>query len=126
MVASTCKKRKEQGSELGVSENPTICPRLLIPPAWPLLPPSKGSGVITPFCQTNGRHIDGFMKPQTSSPLGSGVEVFELPETVPLSLTAEPPLSAPRLPRLVITPFCQRNASASRSPVRVETPVTEP
>src|SRR5215831_4977115 len=100
----------EQGSELGVSDTPATSPRLLIPPAWPLLPPSSGRGVITPFCQTNGRQIRLVPNPQRSSPFGSGVEVSEKPEISLLPLTATPTLTnPPSLPRSAIAPFCQRN-----------------
>src|ERR1700680_1131154 len=126
-TASTCKKKIEQGSCGEASAPPTIWPRLLISKAWPLLPPNRGSGVITPFCHTKGRQIRKVPVEHTSSPLGSGVEVFERPEIASLSLIPVPSLNGPpSVPRSVITPFCQRNASACMSPVSVERPATEP
>src|SRR5215831_9526078 len=70
------------GSGAAISACPATSPLLLTPVAWPLLPPNVGSGVITPFCQRNGRHIRGVPKPQKSSPNGSGVEVSALPPTL--------------------------------------------
>ena len=44
------------GSVLAVSAIPATSPRLLIEYAEPFAPPSVGSLVIKPFCQTKGRH----------------------------------------------------------------------
>src|SRR5215469_16579053 len=74
------------GSGVAISDTPATWPRLLTSVASPLLPPNVGNGVITPFCQRNGRHIRFVPKKQKSSPNGSGVEVSALPPTLSLSL----------------------------------------
>src|SRR5215472_14111176 len=116
------------GSGVAISACPATWPRLLTPAAKPLLPPNVGSGVITPFCQRNGRHIRWVPKKQKSSPNGSGVKVSAPPPTLSLSLGRKDALlfGPPSVPRSVITPFCQRKACVAVSPGRVELPVTEP
>src|SRR5215469_237174 len=121
-----------EGSQVGsgdaISANPATWPRLLTSVAMPLLPPNVGSGVITPFCQRNGRHIRPVPKPQKSSPNGSGVEVSAPPPTLSLSLGRRSALlfEPPSVPRSLISPFRQRKACRAVSPGRVEWPSTEP
>src|SRR5215468_3713570 len=83
------------GSGVVFSTSPATWPLLLIPIANPLLPPSVGSGTMTPSCQRNGRHIRLVPLPQKSSPNGSGVEVSAEPTTSPLSLRDIAPLFGP-------------------------------
>src|ERR1700751_4551062 len=106
---------------------PTTWPRLLIPLAATLLPPSVGSGAIKPSCQRNGRHIRWVPKPQKSSADGSGVEVSAAPVISPLSLRKVAVLfGPPSVPRLLVMPLLQRKAWPSVSPGRVAKPTTEP
>src|SRR2546426_5795117 len=133
-MTGTASPSRQGGTGVVLSATPATWPRLLISLAAPLLPPSVGSGVIRPSCQTNGRHIRCVPKKQKSSPLGSGVEVSASPPTAPRSLNGEND-PTPRLPvalfgppsvrRSVMTPFRQRNACTFRPPGSVEKPITE-
>src|ERR1017187_422193 len=81
--------------ESGVSFSaiPTVWPALLIWLAAPLLPPSVGSGLMTPFCHTNARQVvpedarPSAAKPQKSSPSGSGLPVWASPTACPHAFT---------------------------------------
>src|SRR5215469_2488916 len=115
------------GSAIEFSANPSTSPRLLMLTATPLVPPSVGSGSITPARQTNGRQTRKSGQEEKLSPNGSGVEVSEKPTTSSRSFTPDAWLNGPpRLPRSVITPLRQRNACAAVSPGRVAKPTTEP
>src|SRR5207249_8958475 len=89
-------------------------------------PPSVGSGVITPFCQTKGRHIRCVPKEQKSSPNGSGAEVSAEPPTWPLSLGGQGAMlfGPPSVPRSISTPFFQTKAWLCVLPGRFEKPTT--
>src|SRR6202022_740005 len=53
--------------------------RLLMLTTWPLFPPNVGRGVITPFCQTKGRHTRSetgrLGEKKKPSPKGSGLSL---------------------------------------------------
>src|SRR5271157_2247344 len=68
------------------SAYPATCPLLLMALACPLFPPTVGRALMTPFCPRNGRHVRCVPKPQTSSPLGSGPDVSDIPTASPGSL----------------------------------------
>src|SRR5215469_17882707 len=74
------------GSGVEVSANPATSLRLLMPLAWPLVPPSVGSVAITPLRQITGKHTRESPDGQKVSPSGSGVEVSENPTISSLSL----------------------------------------
>src|SRR5580704_5814403 len=94
------------------SANPTICPRLLIELACPLLPPSVGRAFMWKSCQINGRHVRCVPKPQMSSPLGSSAAVSESPTICPKSLISPQLLVVfvpPRVPRSNLNPAISTN-----------------
>src|SRR4029077_1487729 len=64
-------------SRVAFSAYPPTNPKSLIAPAMLLLPPSVGSGDITPFRQMKPRQISCVPKRQKSVPNGSGAEVSE-------------------------------------------------
>src|SRR6204780_2295934 len=73
--------------------------------AAPLGPPSVASGLITPFCHRNGRHVpeDGSpraLKPQKSSLFGSEVGVSASPMAWIQSLLLKAILFGPPSPGL--------------------------
>src|ERR1700760_4060754 len=99
-----------------VSDVPTIWPSSLAPPnAASLLPPSVGSGRITPFFHTNPRNSYccpaqgmSFVQPKLTpqfSPFGSTRSSWALPEINPVLLgrATKPmlPFGPPRVPRSV-------------------------
>ena len=132
LICKTWGKPVIEGSQVGsgvaISAYPATWPLLLTPAAKPLLPPSVGSGVITPFCQRKGRHIRFVPKPQKSSPNGSGAPVSTVPPALSLSFGRQLAklLGPPNVPRSVITPFRHRKACVAVSPGSVEKPSTAP
>src|ERR1700730_7787137 len=93
-----------------------------------LLPPRVGSGVLTPFCQTNGRHTRWVPNPQKSSPYGSGLGVSETPETSPLSLRGHNTvlLCPANVPGSLFLPFRHRPACWAVLSGRFAAPATQP
>src|ERR1039457_1402125 len=65
------------------SATPATTPEPLIRLAQPLLPRSVGSALMTPFCHRNGTQVvpederPSALKPQKSSPFGSGLRSEE-------------------------------------------------
>src|ERR1022692_765484 len=116
------------GSGMLFSAHPPASPRSLISSAWPLLPPSVSSGVITPFCQRKPRQTRLVPKPQKSSPLGSDIEVSARPAPCNASLGPANDwlFGPPRVPRSVMTPFFRTNACVALSPGMVENPSISP
>src|SRR5215472_18389011 len=100
------------------SENPAICPRLLIALACPLFPPSVGRALMWKYCQRNGRHVRCVPKPQMSSPFGSGTSVSEKPATCQKSLISPQFIqlfSPPSVPRSILNPSMPSTARPLRS-----------
>src|SRR5215813_12057924 len=115
-------------SSVAFSASPPTWPRLLIAEAEPLLPPSVGSAVMTPFCHTNGRQVRRVPKKQKSSPNGSGVEVSASPGTTSASLGPKNAMlfGPPSVPRSVIRPFCHMKACCAVLSFRAALPTTLP
>ena len=120
-------------SSLVFSANPATVPCLLIMLASPLLPPSVGSGIVTAYCHTKGRHVvplDGSpsaLKPQKSSPFGSLVEVSAIPTAWPISLALKEALFCPPSPGAPMSPLLPWYQRTERSvPENVAVPLIKP
>src|SRR5713101_6730952 len=122
------------GSCTGVSAHPTTWPRLLTPVAKPWLPPSVGSGVITPSSDTKPRQIRPVTEGKNavqlhSSPSGSMSAVSAMPTTVPWSFNPGHTtllFGPPSVPRSRIDPPRHRAAWRVWFPGRLEKPATRP
>src|ERR1700730_5919599 len=120
------------GSGVLFSAVPTTSPRSFIAKDKPLLPPSVGSGVIAPSCQTNGRHKRPSLKLHRKkfSPSGSEAELSAAPTILPLSFTEEfvnvELFGPPSVPRSLFTPLRHSKAWTVESPGSQDQPVAQP
>src|SRR5215468_6666667 len=121
------------GSRKSVSAHPTTWPRLLAPAAYPLLPPSVGSGRITPRSQTKPRHVWPVELGKNAeqlqlSPKGSRSEVSAMPTTVRRLWFGQDTelFGPPSVPRSNVCPCRQSTACCVRSSGKLEEPLTQP
>ena len=120
----------------GVLRPAAVWPRLFVPVAKPCVPPSVGSGVITPFCHRKPRQrlprpvALGKKKPQLHFSLyGSGSFVCAIPLTIPrMFFTGQSTalFAPPSVSRSVSAPFRHSVACRIWLPGRLERPATQP
>src|SRR5579862_6486050 len=114
----TCGAGQVGSTEL-FSATPAMAPRELMLLAAPLLPPSVGSGFITPYCHRKGTQElpevgrPSALKPQKSSLSGSAFLVSVSPIASPVALAPKATLFFPPSPgwlMSIFNPLYQRSA----------------
>ena len=118
------------------SAQPVVWPRLFVPVAKPCVPPSVGSGVMTPFCHRKPKQrlprpvALGKKNPQLHFSLyGSGSFDCAIPLTIPRTFftgQSTALFGPPSVSRSVSTPFRHRVACLDWLPSRLERPATQP